>query len=162
LPYFIAFLIPQSFLNSGERSILRSTATEDRQFAATPQGRQMRTVRESVEIDALRVQVFTSSDFDNLVFGLNSTLPLRHPMGPGWAALSALGFIISASTRGVASLCPGLSPHRAFSAKSPSTTSQSILENSLNSCSFREIRVSLARLPAFRFFPDFGPSAFSL
>jgi hypothetical protein len=43
-------------------------------------------------------------------------------------ALTALGFIMSASTRGVASLCPGLSPHRAFSTiQTPANRAQSRL-----------------------------------
>ena len=119
-----------------------------------------------MEIAATCTEGFRSSRPSFCLCGYNSTLPLRHPMGPGWAALSALGFIISTSTRGGASLCPGLSPHRACSAKSPST-SQSILENSPNSLSFREIRVSPSDFGlrssdlefAFRFslFPGFWP-----
>ena len=136
---------------------------EDRQFAATPQGRQMRTVRESVEIDALRVQVFTSSDFDNLVFGLNSTLPLGHPMGPGWAALTALGFIMGAIPGASLRFAPG--HHRtapsALKARQPASQSSKI----------RTIRVLFAkfasRLPAFPLFAfsrilALQPSAFSL
>jgi len=44
-PTTAAFKPKDVFLDGGEHSILRRTATEDRQFAATPQWRQKGTVR---------------------------------------------------------------------------------------------------------------------